>query len=300
MEPIKMLAKPLVEENEKRIKDEILLYSVKPKTVTVLFGDAKDSVMYVNMKHKACERVGINSEIVNLPWDISVDDFYEKMHGIINDLDLDGLLIQEPSPKHLKLHIERILLPAGLMPIKDIDGLSRINMGDLHVDGKARQVACTPLGVMKLIEHYIGDITGKHVVVIGRSPIVGRPMRELLLNANATVSVLHSKTTEEVKKAILPTADIIVSCVGKPDTVMPEHLDRNKKVVLIDTGVTFIDGKSIGDINRECYQYASHYTPYTGAVGPMTITTLLSNIMKSATYHKKKLTFGDPSNFNVK
>lgn len=293
MEPIKMLAKPLVEANEKKIREEIALFSAKPKTVTILFGDAKDSMMYVNMKHKACERNGIKSEVLMFPWDVEIDEFYERVNRVLNDLDVDGLLIQEPSPEHMKIHIERILNTGILTPKKDIDGLSDRNMGDLYIHGKARQVACTPKGVMKLIEHYVGDITGKHAVVIGRSAIVGKPMRELLLNANATVSVLHSKTTEEVKKAVLQTADIIVSCVGKPDTVMPEHLNKDKKVVLIDTGVTFIDGKSIGDINKDCYQYASHYTPYTGAVGPMTITTLLSNIVDSASYHKLRFIEGN-------
>lgn len=241
----------------------------------VLIGDDPASKVYVNNKAKACEYVGITSYTYRLPEETTQEQAEELVSSLVNDDKITGILVQLPLPKHLDENKILKLIPAK----KDVDGFSDENIGKL-LQGKKTVISCTPFGVMELLRHYNVDLTGKNAVVIGRSNIVGKPMTALLINANATVTVCHSKTVN--LKEITNKADVLIVAIGRPKFVTADMVKDG--AVVIDVGINRVDGKLVGDVDfEEVEKKASMITPVPGGVGPMTIAMLMKNTVKAAT-----------------
>ncbi|CAN5468271.1 bifunctional methylenetetrahydrofolate dehydrogenase/methenyltetrahydrofolate cyclohydrolase [soil metagenome] len=250
-----------------------------PGLAVVLVGADPASQIYVRNKIKACEQAGIASTHHEIPATATQSELHAIIDSLNADPNVDGILVQLPLPKSLNetLATERIL------PSKDPDGLTSGNLG-LLLAGRTRVAPCTPLGVMKIFEHYKIDVAGKSAVVVGRSNIVGKPMAQLLLEANATVTIAHSKTPD--LKAVTTQADIVVVAAGKPQFMGKEYF--KKGVIVADVGIHRVagaDGKSkvCGDVRTsELKDHAAAYTPVPGGVGPMTIQMLLENTLRLA------------------
>ena len=240
----------------------------------ILVGENPASQVYVKNKIKSCEYVGIKSLAYYLPETSTQEEVESLVNSLSNDINVNGILVQLPLPKHLDEEKILKLIP----PKKDVDGFCRENVGDLLL-GKDCTVACTPFGVMKLLEEYNIPTSGKNAVVLGRSNIVGKPMAILLLNANATVTVCHSKTVNLNK--ICKSADILVAAIGKPEFVTKEMVKEG--AIVIDVGINRVDGKLVGDVKYdEVSTIASYITPVPGGVGPMTIAMLMENTYLAA------------------
>lgn len=249
-------------------------YGKKVGLAVVLVGEDPASQVYVRNKIKGCEETGIRSFAHYLPADATQAQAEALVSALAEDENVHGILVQLPLPAHLDA--ERIL--ARIPTEKDVDGFSAENIGRLamHEEGT---VACTPLGVMELLARYHVDPRGKRAVVIGRSNIVGRPMALLLLNADATVTVCHSRTKD--LKEECARADILVAAVGKPAFVKADMVKEG--AVVIDVGINRMDGKLVGDVAfEEVAPKASLITPVPGGVGPMTIAMLLKNTVACA------------------
>ncbi len=249
-------------------------YGKKPGLAVVLVGEDPASQVYVRNKVKGCEEAGIRSFAHYLPASASQKEVEALVSDLAADENVHGILVQLPLPAHLDA--ERIL--ACIPACKDVDGFSAENIGRLamHEEGT---VACTPLGVMELLRRYQIDPCGKRAVVIGRSNIVGRPMALLLLNADATVTVCHSRTKD--LKSICREADILVAAIGKPHFVTADMVKEG--AVVIDVGINRVDGKLAGDVDFDAVASKTSYiTPVPGGVGPMTIAMLLTNTLACA------------------
>lgn len=244
----------------------------------ILAGENPASKVYVRNKILACEETGIRSFEYYLPETTTTEELVELVESINNDDNVDGLLVQLPLPKGVD---ERAVLKA-VSPLKDVDGFHAVNAGNLLL-GNACLAACTPSGIMELIASTGVDITGKHAVVIGRSNIVGKPIALMLLAANATVTICHSKTAN--LKEIASSADILVVAIGRKEFVTGDMI--KKGAVVIDVGMNRADGKLYGDVSfAEAKEKAGFITPVPGGVGPMTITMLLKNTVKAANFGK--------------
>ena len=249
--------------------------NIVPGLAVILVGDDPASHAYVNMKAKACEKVGFYSITHNMPDTISQDEIIATIEMINANPRIDGILVQLPLPKHIDT--DKIL--EVIDPKKDVDGFHAYNVGRL-VTGLDTFVPCTPLGVMKMFEEYNIDLEGKDVCVVGASNIVGKPMASLLLNANATVTVTHIFTKD--LKAHTSKADIVVVGVGVPGLIKEDMVKEG--AIVIDIGINRLEnGKLVGDVDFEnVSKKCSYITPVPGGVGPMTIAMLLSNTLKSA------------------
>ena len=240
----------------------------------VLVGDDPASAIYVRNKIKACEEVGVKSYAYRLDKDTKEEDLADLVMKLNNDDNVQGILVQLPLPKHI--NSERIV--GMVADEKDVDGFSEKNVGRL-VLGKSCFRSCTPAGVMKLLEYYGIDVSGKRAVVIGRSNIVGKPMAMMLLEKNATVTICHSKT-ENIAE-VTKQADILVAAVGRAHFVTADMVKEG--AVVIDVGMNKLDGVTVGDVDFESVsKKASFITPVPGGVGPMTITMLMANTLKAA------------------
>jgi len=249
--------------------------NIVPGLAVLLIGDDPASHAYVNMKAKACEKVGFYSITHNMPDTISQDEIIATIEMMNANPRIDGILVQLPLPKHIDT--DKIL--EVIDPQKDVDGFHAYNVGRL-VTGLESFVACTPLGVMKMFEEYQIDLEGKDVCVVGASNIVGKPMASLLLNANATVTTTHIFTRD--LKAHTLRADIIVVGVGVPGLIKEDMVKEG--AIVIDIGINRLEnGSLVGDVDFEhVAPKCSYITPVPGGVGPMTIAMLLSNTLKSA------------------
>jgi len=249
--------------------------NIVPGLAVILVGDDPASHAYVNMKAKACEKVGLYSITHNMPDTISQDEIIATIEMMNNNPRIDGILVQLPLPKHIDT--DKIL--EVIDPKKDVDGFHAYNVGRL-VTGLDSFVPCTPLGVMKLFEEYDIELRGKDVCVVGASNIVGKPMASLLLNAEATVTITHIHTKD--LKAHTSRADIIVVGVGVPGLIKEDMVKEG--AIVIDIGTNRIeDGSLVGDVDfKHVSPKCSYITPVPGGVGPMTISMLLSNTVKSA------------------
>ena len=242
-----------------------------PVLATILVGDNPASVTYVNMKAKACERVGLKSQIIRLPETTSTEELLETINQLNEDNSVCGILLQHPVPKQID---ERKCFDAILVS-KDVDGVNSASFGLMSM-GCDAFVSATPLGIIRILKYYNIELTGKHAVVVGRSSILGKPVALQLLNENCTVTICHSKT--ENLPEIVRTADIVVGAVGKPNFIKREWLKQG--VVLIDAGY---NPGNIGDIDlANCLDICSAYTPVPGGVGPMTINSLILQTVESA------------------
>jgi len=260
------------------LKEEIEDSGMYPRLATVIVGEDPASQMYIRMKHRACEHVGIGSVGMELSGDTKTEEVLKGVARLNNDPDIDGILIQLPLPK--QVDTERVI--ASVSPDKDVDGFHPFNLG-LLFSGKPRFVPCTPKGILTLLNEYKIEIAGTRAVVVGRSIDVGRPLSALFLNADATVTVCHSKTknlNEELRKA-----DILVSAIGKAHFITAEMVKPG--AVVIDVGINQLNGKLVGDADFEAVRdIASAITPVPGGVGPMTIASLMENACRAANVRK--------------
>lgn len=260
---------------ELRIKcDKLKEKGIIPKLAVILVGDDSASKVYVKNKSKACVDVGIQFEEILLDKNTTMDKLLETIDDLNSREDIKGILLQSPIPKGLNIQqaFEKIDYR------KDVDGFNPINVGKLMI-GKDCFISCTPYGIIKMLEDYNIQIEGKHAVVIGRSNIVGKPLSQLLLNKNATVTICHSKTKNIAE--ITKTADILISAVGRINMVTADMVKEG--AVVIDVGMnTNEDGKLVGDVDFEnVKEKASYITPVPGGVGPMTIAMLMNNVIKA-------------------
>ncbi|MCI6989347.1 MAG: bifunctional methylenetetrahydrofolate dehydrogenase/methenyltetrahydrofolate cyclohydrolase FolD [Campylobacter sp.] len=268
----------------KKIKESVKLEAieltkngVKPTLAVILVGDDKASQTYVGSKEKACKACEIGSLVYRLDKKTTQKELLDIINNLNNDDDIHGILVQLPLPKH----IDTNAVITAIDPAKDVDGFHPINVGKL-VSGLDGFVPCTPFGIIKLLEHYEIKIAGKNAVVIGRSNIVGKPIANLLLKYNATVTITHSKTTN--LSQITQNADIIVAAIGNPKFLKADMVKDG--VVVIDVGINRLDdGSLVGDADfDEVAPKCSFITPVPGGVGPMTIAMLLFNTIKSAKF----------------
>ena len=256
------------------IKEQIDDSGLHPHLATVIVGSDPASQMYVRMKHRACERVGIGSLGIELPEDTTTDKVLEKVRLLNADPEIDGILVQLPLPE--QVDTERVI--AAVSPAKDADGFHPENLG-LLFSGRPRFTPCTPAGIMTLLAEYRIPVSGARAVVAGRSIDVGRPMAALLTNADATVTICHSKTKDISGE--LNRADILVSAIGKAHFIRPEMVKPG--AVVIDVGINQLDGKLVGDVDfASVKDIAGAITPVPGGVGPMTIATLMENTFRAA------------------
>lgn len=267
--------KQIAKDYRQGLQDEVEVLKQKgytPKLSVILVGNDGASQSYVRSKKKAAEKIGMISEVIHLEEDTSEEDVLKELERLNNDESVSGILVQVPLPKQVD---EQKVLDA-IDPDKDVDGFHPINIGRLYLD-QAKLIPCTPLGVMELLKHADIDLEGKNAVVIGRSHIVGQPVSKLLIQQNATVTVLHSRS-QNVHET-LKNADIIVSAVGRPGMVKKE--DVKEGAVVIDVGNTPDEnGKLKGDVEYdEVSEVAGAITPVPGGVGPMTITMVLNNTL---------------------
>lgn len=245
------------------------------KFAVIMVGDNSASKIYIKNKSKACAEVGIECEEYILDSNIEMKELLDLIEKLNNREDIHGILLQSPIPKHLD--IDEAF--RTIKPEKDVDGFNPVNVGKLCL-GQDCFIACTPLGVMRLLEEYNIDIEGKNAVVIGRSNIVGKPMLQCLLNKNATVTICHSKTKNLLE--ITKNADIVVAAVGREKFLTGDMIKQG--AVVIDVGINRLeDGTICGDVDFETAKdKASYITPVPGGVGPMTVAMLMSNIVKAS------------------
>jgi methylenetetrahydrofolate dehydrogenase (NADP+)/methenyltetrahydrofolate cyclohydrolase len=266
--------KKIAEMRQKILKEEIGSSGLSPRLATVIVGSDPASQMYIRMKHRACEQVGIGSVGLELSKDATTGQVLEAVTQLNNDDDIHGILVQLPLPKYVDN--QRVI--AAVRPDKDVDGFTPFNLG-LLFSGRPRFVPCTPKGIMTLLAEYKIEMAGSRAVVIGRSIDVGRPMAALLTNADATVTVCHSKTKDLVHE--VNRADILVSAVGKAHFITGEMVKPG--AVVIDVGINQLNGKLVGDVDFAAVKdIASAITPVPGGVGPMTIATLMENTYRAA------------------
>ena len=247
------------------------------KTITlavVLIGNDPASEVYVNNKIKACEYVGFVSKSFRLPQETTQAEAEDLIKALAQDKTVDGILVQLPLPKHLSEESLLKFIPAD----KDVDGLLDENIGKLF-QNKKTLVSCTPNGIMQLLKRYNIDVAGKNAVVLGRSNMVGKPMAALLINANATVTVCHSKTKD--LSSFTKNADILIVAIGRKHFVTADMVKEG--AVVIDVGINRVDGKLYGDVDFDAVkEIASYITPVPGGVGPMTIAMLMLNTYLTA------------------
>ncbi len=244
-----------------------------PRLAVVLVGDDPASASYIKGKRRACERVGMGSLERNLPETASEDEIIAVVQELNADADVDGILVQLPLPKGIDAHV----VTGTVSPDKDVDGLHPENAGKLLL-GRPCLTACTPLGIMKVLERQGIDLTGAEAVVIGRSNIVGKPVSLLLQQQHATVTMCHSRTRD--LQATCRNADVIIAAVGVPKLVQGDWVKPGAAV--IDVGVTVVDGVLTGDVDTEGVKgIASIVTPHRRGIGPMTITMLLDNTLRA-------------------
>ena len=257
--------------------DELLSKGITPTLATILVGDDPASETYVRMKRNTCARVGIKSIAVELPKDTSTEELLSKIDALNKDSSVNGILLQHPVPKQID---ERKCFDAIALE-KDVDGVTCLGFGNMAM-GLDAYGSCTPAGIIRLIDEYQIEIEGMNAVVVGRSPILGKPMAMMLLNKNATVTICHSRTKNI--DSIIKEADLVVGAVGIPKFIKRDWI--KKGAVVIDAGY---HPQKCGDIDLDqIEEIASAYTPVPGGVGPMTINTLILNTLKSAQKSSEK------------
>lgn len=266
----KLVSAAVREEIKEKIAEANEKYGKTFKLSVIIAGNDPASEIYVRNKGKACEAVGILSETVKLPEDISQAEIEKIVRDKVADESVDGILVQLPLPKTLDEKSVLKLIP----PEKDVDGFTDANVGRLALFSDDALCSCTPQGMIKLLDYYDIPLKGKHAVVVGRSNIVGKPMSLMLLRRDCTVTVCHSKTENLAKYT--KDADILVCAVGKKHIITADMVKDG--AVVLDAGINRVDGKIYGDADfDEISKKAAYITPVPGGVGPMTITMLMYN-----------------------
>jgi methylenetetrahydrofolate dehydrogenase (NADP+) / methenyltetrahydrofolate cyclohydrolase len=249
---------------------------------TILVGDDPASQIYIKLKHKAADEVGIRAIDKRLPADTSEEELVELVGELNDDESVDGILVQTP----LSAQIDEPRVMRTIDPMKDVDGLHPLNAGQLFF-GRQTLVGATPVGIMRLLDEYRIPIAGARAVVVGRSLIVGRPVAMLLLHANATVTICHSRTDDLARHAL--DADILVAAVGKLGLITADMVKQGAAV--IDVGMNRTDAGLFGDVDPGVAEVAAYLTPVPGGVGPMTIACLLENALRAARFRRGALAF---------
>lgn len=276
----KRLADKLNSELKEKVKQYVEKTGIKPKLATILVGKDPASKIYVHIKNKTCQEVGIDSVIINLDENISKEGLKNEINKLNNDSTIHGILLQLPLPKNLREYTPEFL--EEIVPLKDADGLNPYNRGKLF-DYNEELAACTPKGIIKLLEHYDIELKGKDVVIINRSNLVGKPLIFMLLKRNATVTICHTSTRdidEYIRKA-----DILIVAVRQPKFITNEKIKEN--VIIIDVSTNRVEGKLCGDVDLEdVLEKCQKITPVPGGIGPMTVAMLCENTF---TAYKKQL-----------
>ena len=272
-------------EIRENLKEEVALLleqGIKPGLAVILVGDNQASRTYVTSKQKSCQDIGMESLLIEFPVDVPETILLEKIEQLNNDDQMHGILVQLPLPNHISE--EKVI--ETISPDKDVDGFHPINIGKM-MTGQDTFLPCTPFGVLEMLKHEQITIEGKHAVIVGRSNIVGKPAGQLLLNENATVTYCHSRTPDLA--SVTRTADILVAAVGRAKMITADYVKEG--AVVIDVGMNRDEnGKLCGDVDFEhVKEKAGYITPVPGGVGPMTITMLLYNTVKSAKKQLAKL-----------
>ena len=264
------------------IKNEILEIKKKtnknPNLTVILIGDFTPSQIYVRNKEKNSTEVGITSNVIKYPKEVKEKEVLDKINELNNDKNISGILVQLPLPEQISK--EKII--NAINPKKDVDGFNPINVGNL-ASGYKSIVPCTPLGCLLLIKKFEKNLSGKHAVIIGRSNLNGKPMAQLLLKENCTVTVVHSKTNNLQEECL--KADILVAAVGVPNLVKKDWVKSS--AIFIDVGINKVGDKIVGDVNfEEIKDDIKAITPVPGGVGPMTIACLLKNTLECFKAHQ--------------
>lgn len=258
---------------KENLKQEIQSLSVKPKLAVILVGENPASITYVNAKDKACASVGIEFELTKLEESVSQEKLLSIVETLNNDETVDGILVQLPLPKHIDT---RVVLNSIAVK-KDVDGLNIVNAGNLFI-GKSDLIPCTPLGIMEIFKSLNYDLTGKNVCVVGRSNLVGLPLSILLMKANATVTICHSKTKD--LSSITKRSDVLIVAIGKAKFINEHYVDNQD--IVIDVGINRDENGLCGDVDFEKVKdKVKMITPVPKGVGPLTIASLLSNTLKA-------------------
>ncbi|UJF28334.1 bifunctional methylenetetrahydrofolate dehydrogenase/methenyltetrahydrofolate cyclohydrolase FolD [Planococcus sp. 107-1] len=270
----KAVSRKIKEQVQTRVEN-LKQQGVVPGLAVVIVGEDPASLTYVKNKKKTCEALGMRSDLHQYPDTISENELLETIRGLNNDPEIHGILVQLPLPAH----IDEFKVILTIDPSKDVDGFHPVSVGNMMI-GREAFLPCTPHGIMKLLEHYQIDPAGKHVVVIGRSNIVGKPVGQLMLQENATVTYCHSRTND--LPSYTKQADILISAIGRAKFI--DHRYIKPGAVIIDVGMNRDEnGKLCGDVDfDDVLETASYITPVPGGVGPMTIAMLMGNTLQSA------------------
>ena len=253
-----------------KLAEKVAKLDKKPHLVVILVGEDPASQQYVGMKEKKAIQIGMKSTVIKYPENTDEKTVLDKINELNNDKDVDAILVQLPVPRQI---CEQKVIQA-ISPKKDVDGLTPQNIGRISIGVEPYAYPCTPKGILRILDEYKIDIDGKNVVVVGRSNILGKPVAQMLLNRNATVTICHSHTKN--LSEIIKTADIVVSAVGKCKIIRKEMIKLGS--VIIDAGTSKVDGKTCGDVDFEgVFDLASFITPVPGGIGPMTIASLMEN-----------------------
>ncbi len=265
-------AELLRDEIKKEIESIKLKDNKTPGLTVILIGDFAPSLIYVKNKEKNAKEVGINSEVIKYPKDISEQEVLKKIDELNNNSNVSGILVQLPLPPQISK--EKII--NAISPLKDVDGFHPVNVGNLS-SGYNAIVPCTPLGCLLMIKKIESNLSGKHAVIIGRSNLNGKPMAQLLLKENCTVTIVHSKTID-IKTECLK-ADILVAAVGVANFVKGDWVKKDS--IIIDVGINKVGTKIVGDVEFDTVkEKVKAISPVPGGVGPMTIACLLKNTLK--------------------
>ena len=268
----KKVAADLRADLKKKVAELKSNYNAVPGLTVVLVGEDSPSKIYVKNKEKFAKEVGMNSEVIRYPENVEEKVLLNKIKELNNNNKVSGILVQLPLPKH----IDKRKVVETILPSKDVDGFHPMNVGNLS-SGYDSNIPCTPLGCYLLLKKVEKNLNGKHAVVIGRSNLNGKPMTQLLLKENCTVTITHSKTRD--LKAECSRADIVIAAVGRPKLVKGDWI--KKGAIVIDVGINKSDSGLVGDVDfDEVSKVAKAITPVPGGVGPMTIACLLNNTVE--------------------
>ena len=267
--------KMVANKRKELLKQKIGKFNSKPGFAVICIGDDPASQIYIRAKHKMCDELGIYVEEHIFPSEVTQKEIEERIMELNRDDKIHGILVQSPVPYHINI----MELFEKISPKKDVDGFHPLNVGKLS-QGQNEFAPCTPLGIMHLLEEYGISAEGKNCVVIGRSNIVGRPMAQLLMHANGTVTVCHSKT--KGLSEITKQADLLIVAIGKPNFIVKDMIKEG--CVIVDVGINRKENSKeiCGDVDFEnVKEKCSYITPVPGGVGPMTIVTLMENIVRA-------------------
>lgn len=271
--PLILNGKALAESIKGDARKIVTEYNLSPYLVIISVGDDSASKVYVRNKIRACEQIGIKYEHVVLPEKTTEKELLSRIRVYNMNHFVHGIIVQLPLPKHINPNT----VTEAIWRSKDVDGFGQ----------KSLFRPCTPDGIIRLLDHHLIPIEGKNVVILGRSDIVGRPLARLMLDRNANVTVLHSKTGDGDRHDFLKKADIIVSAVGKPNVVVP--IDVSPQTTIVDVGINRDqDGKLCGDVHPLAYEFSHAYTPVPGGVGPMTVAMLMEHVVQSAIWQQEQ------------